>query len=78
MDYVLLILLILTFSAWLSLHVLLALAVARNLGKAQAALGLLLCPLLPYFGYVSFARKRSLAWVALAVLYGLLLFLASR
>jgi hypothetical protein len=38
----------------------------------------LVCPLMPYFGYVSGARKRSHAWIALGVIYGLLLFLASR
>ena len=78
MDIALLILLWLSFTSFLSLHVLLAIAVGKALGPFKGALSLLAFPVAPYFGLRSGARKRSAAWLVVGTAYVLCLFFALR
>jgi hypothetical protein len=77
-DIALLLLVWLSFATWLSLHVILAVAVRRQNGRLKALAGFLGAPLMPLFGFAIGAKKRSLAWLISCALYGILLFFASR
>jgi hypothetical protein len=77
-DLAILLLLWLAFASLTTLHVALAFAIGRRLGKIRGWLSLLAFPLAPYFGFVAAAKTRSLVWCLLALAYAVLLFFATR
>jgi hypothetical protein len=77
-DIAILLLVWLSFATWLTLHVVLAIVVGKQKGTLFGLLGLLVVPLLPWFGFAIRAKWRSVAWLIVAVFYGVLLFLATR
>jgi hypothetical protein len=79
-DLALLLLVCLSFSAWICVHVALSVSIGRHQGPAKGWLSLVLVVLAPYFGF-GFGRglrAKSTIWVLLALSYGVTLFVAMR
>jgi hypothetical protein len=77
-DIALLLLVCLSFSAWLSLHVALAITVGKRLGAPQGWLSFVAIPFSPYLGWRAGAKTQSVIWTLLVTTYASLLFCASR
>jgi hypothetical protein len=77
-DLALILLVCLSLSAWISVHVALSVSIGRRQGRAKGWLSLVLFVLAPYFGLRGKIRGKSIAWVLLALTYGVALFFAAR
>lgn len=70
--------LVLAFATLLTLHVTLAIGLARRIPPARALLALVVAPLVPWWAWRARMRVRGVLWVAAALAYGAVLALAIR
>lgn len=70
--------LVLAFATLVTAHVMLVAALAAPPRRWHALVALVAAPLAPYWGWQRGLRARAGVWVAAAVAYGALLWLASR
>lgn len=59
-------------AAWVTTHVALSVGLMRRPPRWRGALGLVLAPLAPVFGFIAKLRVRSALWVLFAVAYAVL------
>ncbi|MGC4066949.1 MAG: hypothetical protein QM784_20395 [Polyangiaceae bacterium] len=78
MDLALIILVCLSFSTWICVHVALSVSIGRHQGRAKGWLSLFVVALAPYFGLRGGIRGKSVVWVLLALTYVVALFFAAR
>ena len=70
--------LVLAFAALVTVHVTLAVGLARFHPRWRAGAALVVFPLAPYWGLRAGLRKRAWAWIVSALVYLVLLLMASR
>jgi hypothetical protein len=68
---------VVAFSTLVTMHVMLVAALAARPPRWRAAAALLIAPLAPLWGWRD-SRKRAIAWMASALVYLVMLWLASR
>ncbi len=71
-------LLVIAFATLLTTHVALTIGLARRAPRWRALVAFLVPPLAPWWGWQERMRARGVLWIAAAVLYALMLTLASR
>jgi hypothetical protein len=72
-DTVILVVLVVAFATLLTVHVLLALGLARRPPRWRALVALVVAPLAPWWGWREGMRVRGVLWVASAVAYAVAL-----
>ncbi len=68
---------VVAFSTLVTTHVTLVVALASRRPRWRAPVALLIAPLAPLWGWRE-SRKRAITWVASAVVYAVMLWVASR
>jgi hypothetical protein len=77
-DIALLSVLVIAFATLVTVHIALALAIARRGRRSRALAALVVAPLAPYFGWREGLRARGALWMVAAVSYMAALWLAMR
>jgi hypothetical protein len=78
MDLVVVILCVIAFAGWVTLHVLLALGLARRPPRWRALVGLVVIPLAPWWAWQERMRVRVGLWAGVLAVYVVALTLALR
>jgi hypothetical protein len=78
MDYVVVLLCIVGFAWWMTMHVFVALGLASRRPRWRAVVGFLLVPLGPYWAWREHMRRRVWLWGAGLCVYAIALGLAMR
>lgn len=77
-DTVVVALLIIAFALALTMHVVIAFGLAQRRPRWRAAVALVVPPFAPYWAWQEQMRARAGLWIAAAVVYIVMLLLASR
>jgi hypothetical protein len=70
-------LLVISFAGLLTMHILLTTGLARRKPRWRAIVALFFPPLAPWWGWQERMRVRGILWIAAALLYGVMLVIAS-
>jgi hypothetical protein len=77
-DLVVVALLITAFAFLVTMHVVITVALGQRAPRWRALAGFVVPPLAPYWAWREHMRKRAVFWIAAALVYGVMLLLATR